>query len=72
MTAGHMSDQTRWDPEEPMLRFRSHANACEQNAAAGKDPLLNQCNRERAKQWHARADEQAAKLRAYDAARARP
>jgi post-segregation antitoxin (ccd killing protein) len=70
MTTGHMSDQARWDLEEPMLRYRSHARACEMNAASTKDGLLNQVNRERAKRWHQRADEAAAKLKAYDDAKA--
>jgi hypothetical protein len=64
-----MSDQGRFEIQEAMDRLRSHAKACEANAEATKDGLLNQVNRERAKRWHQRADEQAAKLRAYDAER---
>ena len=70
MTVGHMGDQARWEIQEVMDRYRSHARACEQNALAGKDPLLNQVNRHRAREWHQRADEQAARLKEYDRSRA--
>jgi surface antigen len=65
-----MNDQRRFEIEEERDRYQSHANQCTKNAAEAMSKTgsfeLASWNLQRAKEWQARADEQAAKLQAYD------
>ncbi len=67
-----MSDQARWDLQEPLDRLRSHSRAAQQNALATKDPKLCLANICRVFHWGLRAAAYANRLKAYDAEKAKP